>query len=411
MAARAAELEEDRGAQQERGRGRGATVPDGPEPRDQGGRRPRGGRRGGRRRAGRVRRLPSAVAGDTRRCWRRAPSSLACAHSYDGRSERSCRWPPRSPSSPSQTTVAAERRREGPGGSVTRLRRQRHPAGRNVAGPRRRRTASHVQPRPPAGVGPVTLQILLTNDDGIGAPGLAVAARALEPIADVTTIAPRGTAAPSRAASPSIATPRRAGDLRRRLLGLGGRRHALRLRRARRSLGVRRPRRRPSFGRQPRRQYGRRRDLLGDRRRGARGRCTISRRRRLGRSQGAATISTSSTVLPVWWPRVAAGCRADRAQRQPARPSSRRDRRRTVRARRRECSDRLEVMLAATAQGREYRVYCDPPPRRRGSTPTPRRWPPASSPITPLRFDLVDPALCHRRGLSDLRRPSHPPTG
>jgi 5'-nucleotidase len=38
----------------------------------------------------------------------------------------------------------------------------------------------------------VTLQILLTNDDGIDAPGIAVLRRALEGLGDVTTIAPDG---------------------------------------------------------------------------------------------------------------------------------------------------------------------------------------------------------------------------
>ncbi len=45
----------------------------------------------------------------------------------------------------------------------------------------------------------VTLEILLTNDDGIGAPGIAVLRRALEGLGNVTTIAPdRNTSAVAR---------------------------------------------------------------------------------------------------------------------------------------------------------------------------------------------------------------------
>jgi 5'-nucleotidase len=45
----------------------------------------------------------------------------------------------------------------------------------------------------------VTVQILLTNDDGIDAPGIAVLRRALEGLGDVTTIAPdRNTSAVAR---------------------------------------------------------------------------------------------------------------------------------------------------------------------------------------------------------------------
>jgi 5'-nucleotidase len=45
----------------------------------------------------------------------------------------------------------------------------------------------------------VTVQILLTNDDGIGAPGIAVLRRALDGLGEVTTIAPdRNTSAVAR---------------------------------------------------------------------------------------------------------------------------------------------------------------------------------------------------------------------
>ena len=45
----------------------------------------------------------------------------------------------------------------------------------------------------------MTLQILLTNDDGIDAPGIAVLRRALDGLGEVTTIAPdRNTSAVAR---------------------------------------------------------------------------------------------------------------------------------------------------------------------------------------------------------------------
>ena len=63
----------------------------------------------------------------------------------------------------------------------------------------------------------MTLQILLTNDDGIDAPGIAVLRRALEGLGDVTTIAPdRDTSAVAR----SI-TVRRALKLEPRTFGDG----------------------------------------------------------------------------------------------------------------------------------------------------------------------------------------------
>jgi 5'-nucleotidase len=62
----------------------------------------------------------------------------------------------------------------------------------------------------------VTLQILLTNDDGIDAPGIAVLRRALEGLGDVTTIAPdRNTSAVARGITVRRAlslTPRTFGD-------------------------------------------------------------------------------------------------------------------------------------------------------------------------------------------------------
>jgi 5'-nucleotidase len=63
----------------------------------------------------------------------------------------------------------------------------------------------------------VTLQILLTNDDGIEAPGIAVLRRALDGLGDVTTIAPdRNTSAVARGI-----TVRRPLGLRRRTFGDG----------------------------------------------------------------------------------------------------------------------------------------------------------------------------------------------
>jgi 5'-nucleotidase len=63
----------------------------------------------------------------------------------------------------------------------------------------------------------VTLQILLTNDDGIDAPGIAVLRRAVEGLGEVTTIAPdRDTSAVAR----SI-TVRRALKLEPRTFGAG----------------------------------------------------------------------------------------------------------------------------------------------------------------------------------------------
>ena len=53
--------------------------------------------------------------------------------------------------------------------------------------------------RASARIGPVTLHILLTNDDGIDAPGIAVLRRALDGLGDITTIAPdRNTSAVAR---------------------------------------------------------------------------------------------------------------------------------------------------------------------------------------------------------------------
>jgi 5'/3'-nucleotidase len=63
----------------------------------------------------------------------------------------------------------------------------------------------------------VTLQILLTNDDGIDAPGIAVLRRALDGLGDVTTIAPdRNTSAVARGI-----TVRRALSLTPRTFGGG----------------------------------------------------------------------------------------------------------------------------------------------------------------------------------------------
>jgi 5'-nucleotidase len=63
----------------------------------------------------------------------------------------------------------------------------------------------------------VTLQILLTNDDGIDAPGIAVLRRALDGLGDVTTIAPdRNTSAVARGI-----TIRRALSLQPRAFGGG----------------------------------------------------------------------------------------------------------------------------------------------------------------------------------------------
>jgi 5'-nucleotidase len=62
----------------------------------------------------------------------------------------------------------------------------------------------------------VTLQILLTNDDGIDAPGIAVLRRALKGLGDVTTIAPdRNTSAVARGITIDrglTLEPRRFGD-------------------------------------------------------------------------------------------------------------------------------------------------------------------------------------------------------
>ena len=63
----------------------------------------------------------------------------------------------------------------------------------------------------------MTLQILLTNDDGIDAPGIAVLRRALDGLGDVTTIAPdRNTSGVARGI-----TIRRALKLERRTFGDG----------------------------------------------------------------------------------------------------------------------------------------------------------------------------------------------
>ena len=53
-----------------------------------------------------------------------------------------------------------------------------------------------------------TMRIVLTNDDGIEAPGLLAARRALEKVGDVITVAPDQNRSGGRWASPAGSLPR-----------------------------------------------------------------------------------------------------------------------------------------------------------------------------------------------------------
>ena len=119
--------------------------------------------------------LETCVAGVTLLLRSRA------AHSYDGRRVI--------PAVGAAAPVAAAGNRGVPGDEGRR-------AATSPGRPERHR---HTSTRPSARIAVVALQILLTNDDGIDAPGIAVLRRAVEGLGDVTTIAPdRNTSAVAR---------------------------------------------------------------------------------------------------------------------------------------------------------------------------------------------------------------------
>ena len=122
------------------------------------------------------------------------------------------------------------------------------------------------------------MRILLSNDDGYFAPGLERLAAALAPHAEITVVAPeRDRSGASNSLTldrPLIGAPR-AQRLPVR------QRHADRLRASRGHRAARRVARHGDLGHQPRREHGRRHDLLGHGRRGDRGlSCSASRRSR-----------------------------------------------------------------------------------------------------------------------------------
>ena len=118
------------------------------------------------------------------------------------------------------------------------------------------------------------VRVLLTNDDGISAPGLQAARRALREIdgVEVDVIAPDSNrSATARSITTRSPLTRRGGRVRRRRRGLRDRRHAGRLRALRRARPGRRPARPDRLRDQPRRQPRRRHHLLGHGRRRLRG--------------------------------------------------------------------------------------------------------------------------------------------
>ena len=116
------------------------------------------------------------------------------------------------------------------------------------------------------------VRVLLTNDDGIAAPGLQAARRALRELdgVEVDVIAPDSNrSATARSITTRSPLTRRGGRVRRRRRRLRDRRHAGRLRPLRRAGPGRRPARPDRLRDQPRRQPRRRHHLLGHGRRGA----------------------------------------------------------------------------------------------------------------------------------------------
>ena len=183
-----------------------------------------------------------------------------------------------------------------------------------------------------------SMRVLLTNDDGISAPGLQAARRALREIdgVEVDVIAPDSNrSATARSITTRSPLTRRGGRVRRRRRRLRDRRHAGRLRPLRRARPGRRPARPDRLRDQPRRQPRRRHHLLGHgRRRASRGSSSASRRSPSPSSPPAAAWATSAaastsaspppfTAELVAPPARRADARGDPDQRQLPRPASR----------------------------------------------------------------------------------------